>query len=281
MTSTIAHADRECRRVNRRHGVTYYWAAQLLGPDQRRHVHALYALCRRADDIVDTTDPIELRRARLDRYRRQFDRALEGAPVDDAVLTAASRTVLEYSLGIDLFDRFFAAMHADLTTVEYRTWDDLLTYMDGSAAVVGEMVLPILAPTDPTAAFEPARRLGLAFQLTNFLRDVDVDLRLGRRYLPSDDLDRFGVQLDRRTVDAGFVALMQFEIGRCRDLYAQAETGLRYLPLRSRRCVATALVAYREILDRIEANGYDVFSTRASVPTRRKLWIALGEYRRP
>lgn len=281
MTSTIAHADRVCRRVNRRHGVTYYWAAQLLAPDQRRHVHALYALCRRADDLVDTTEPVDLRRMRLEAFRCAFDHALDGEPVDDPVLTAAARTVRAYSLDSELFERFFAAMLADLTTFEYGTWADLLGYMDGSAAVVGEMVLPVLAPTDFDAALEPARRLGLAFQLTNFLRDVDADLELGRRYLPRDDLERFGVELDRRAVTDEFVALMRFEIDRCRSLYEGAATGLPYLPNRSRRCVGTALAAYREILDRIEANGYDVFSGRASVPTHRKLRIALGEYRRP
>ena len=280
MTSTIAHADRVCRRVNRRHGVTYFWAAQLLGPEQRRHVHALYALCRRADDIVDTVEPLDVRRTRLDAFRSDFDRAIAGAPVDDPVLTAAARTVVAYSLDRALFDRFFAAMLADLVTFEYRTWPDLLGYMDGSAAVVGEMVLPVLAPTSSSEAVEPARHLGLAFQLTNFLRDVDADLELGRRYLPRDDLDRFGVDLERRAVTDEFVALMRFEIARCRSLYEQAETGLTYLPTRSRRCVATALVAYREILDLIEAKGYDVFSGRVSVPTRRKLRIAVAEYRR-
>lgn len=280
MTTTLAHADRVCRRVNRRHGVTYYWAAQLLGPEQRRHVHALYALCRRADDIVDTLDAPDVRRSDLDAFREEFGRALDGAPVDDPVLTAAARTVATYSLDHVLFDRFFAAMLADLSTFAYRTWDDLLGYMDGSAAVVGEMVLPVLAPSDAEAAFEPARQLGLAFQLTNFLRDVGADLDLGRRYLPLDDLDRFGVELEHRAVTDEFVSLMRFEIARCRSLYARAEAGLPYLPSRSRRCVATALAAYREILDRIESNRYDVFSRRASVPMHRKLRIVVSEYRR-
>ena len=280
MTSTIAHADRVCRRVNRRHGVTYYWAAQLLGREQRRHVHALYALCRRADDIVDTLDPLDERRSALAAFRAEFRRALAGGAVADPVLTAAARTVDAFRLDDSLFDRFFEAMLADLSTFEYQTWNDLLGYMDGSAAVVGEMVLPVLAPTDVDAALEPARQLGLAFQLTNFLRDVDADLDLGRRYLPRDDLEGFGVDLGRRVVDAEFVALMQFEIARCRALYEGAENGLALLPTRSRRCVATALVAYREILDRIEAAEYDVFSGRISVPTSRKLRIALGQYRR-
>ncbi|MAT05465.1 MAG: phytoene synthase [Acidimicrobiaceae bacterium] len=287
MTSTIARADRVCRRVNRQHGVTYYVAAQLLDRTQRRHVHALYALCRRADDLVDTVELAQVRRERLAAFRSDFDAALDGhersggAPATDPVLAAAARTIVEFRLDRSLFDRFFAAMEADLSTTGYDTWPDLLGYMDGSAAVIGEMLLPILDPTDPAAALEPARHLGVAFQLTNFLRDIDVDLDLGRRYLPRDDLERFAVDLDRREVTSEFVDLMRFEIDRCRALYAAAGDGLAYLPVRSRRCVGTALVAYREILDRIERNGYDVFSQRATVPTGRKLRIAAGVYLRP
>lgn len=278
--TTLAEADRACRRVNRRHGVTYYWAAQLLGPEQRRHVHALYALCRTADDVVDGGGSTDDRRRRLDRLRSSFDDALGGGSTDDPVLVAVRRTIETYGLERSLFERFFAAMATDLVTSEYSTWDDLLVYMDGSAAVIGEMLLPVLEPTDPAAAFEPARHLGLAFQLTNFLRDIGEDLDLGRRYVPSADVERFGVDLASRTVTPAFVDLMRFEIARNRDLYDTASDGLAVLPPRSRRCVATALRAYREILDRIEANGFDVFGRRASVPAHRKLRIAVDEFRR-
>ena len=278
--TTLAEADRACRRVNRRHGVTYYWAAKLLGPEQRRHVHALYALCRTADDVVDGGGSTDDRRRRLDRLRSSFDDALGGGSTDDPVLVAVRRTIETYGLERSLFERFFAAMATDLVTSEYSTWDDLLVYMDGSAAVIGEMLLPVLEPTDPAAAFEPARHLGLAFQLTNFLRDIGEDLDLGRRYVPSADVERFGVDLASRTVTPAFVDLMRFEIARNRDLYDTASDGLAVLPPRSRRCVATALRAYREILDRIEANGFDVFGRRASVPAHRKLRIAVDEFRR-
>jgi phytoene synthase len=169
----------------------------------------------------------------------------------------------------ECFDRFFGAMAMDLTTSTYETWADLCGYMEGSAAVIGEMMLPVLEPTSPKA-MAPARSLGLAFQLTNFLRDVDEDLDRGRVYLPQEDLRRFGVDLTSRRVTPEWRAFLAYEIERNRALYAFADTGLALLPPRSARCVGTARVLYARILDRIEQRGYDVFSSRARVPTWRK-----------
>jgi phytoene synthase len=161
-------------------------------------------------------------------------------------------------------------MAMDLTISSYETWQDLCGYMEGSAAVIGEMMLPVLQPRDPAAAREPARALGLAFQLTNFLRDIDEDLDRGRVYLPQEDLRRFGVDLARRQASAEFRALMAYEIERNRALYGLADTGIGMLPPRSARCVGNARVLYSRILDRIEQANYDVFSGRLRVPTWRK-----------
>ena len=145
--------------------------------------------------------------------------------------------------------------------------------MDGSAAVIGEMMLPILEPrTD--AATGPARDLGLAFQLTNFLRDVGEDLDRGRVYLPAEDVQRFGADPRRRRADEPWRRLMRFEIERARRLYASADEGIALLPPASARCVRAARILYAEILDEIEAAGYDVFSARARVPTWRKAVVA-------
>jgi phytoene synthase len=157
-------------------------------------------------------------------------------------------------------------MAMDLTTSTYETWEDLRTYMEGSAAVIGEMMLPVLEPTGQGAR-SPARSLGLAFQLTNFIRDIDEDLDRGRVYLPQDDLQLFDVDLARREVTNGWRAFLAYEIERNRALYSFADTGIAMLPPRSARCVGTARVLYAQILDEIERNGYDVFSQRARVPT--------------
>ena len=144
--------------------------------------------------------------------------------------------------------------------------------MDGSAAVIGEMMLPVLRPG--TDAVAPARALGLAFQLTNFLRDVGEDLDRGRVYLPQEDLRRFGADPHARVVTPEWRALMAFEIERNRRLYREADDGIPALPGASRRCVATARVLYARILERIEAADYDVFASRARVSTPAKAALA-------
>ncbi len=278
----LAAGYARCAELTTRYGTTYRWGAMLLPPARRRDVHAVYALCRLADDIVDDEaaqhrDPAETARL-LAGFGQAFTRAVRTGGSDDAVLAAVASTVRERRIDPECFDRFFGAMTMDLTVADYETWDDLCGYMEGSAAVIGEMMLPVLEPTSP-AAYAPARSLGLAFQLTNFLRDVAEDVGRGRVYLPQEDLRRFGVDLDElvrtRTVTPAWRALMAFEIARNRELYAHADQGLALLPRRSNRCVGAARVLYAQILDRIEAADYDVFSGRIRVPTWRKALTAV------
>ena len=278
MTVTVDPVLREgyrrCGRLTWEYGTTYFWGAALLPKPRRKHVYAVYALCRLADDIVDDTDlvarstPAETA-ARLQAFVGSFQSALDAGGSADPVMAAVADTVIRAEIDPECFDRFFGAMAMDLTTTTYETWDDLLGYMEGSAAVIGEMMLPVLEPTSP-AAKEPARSLGIAFQLTNFLRDVDEDLDRGRVYLPQADLRRFGVDLAARTVTTQWRAFLAYQIERNRDLYRFADTGIALLPGRSARCVGAARVLYSRILERIERADYDVFSHRARVPTWRK-----------
>ena len=197
---------RRCAEITRRNGTTYYWGVQLLPRERRRHVHAVYALCRLADDIVDDQAATAGRSAaeigsQLADFAADFRRAVTDGSADP-VLAAVGHTVRTVGIAPECFDRFYGAMAMDLTTTRYETWDDLLGYMEGSAAVIGEMMLPMLQPLGPEA-FAPARALGFAFQYTNFLRDVAEDLDRGRIYLPQDQLRRFGVKpvdLGRRRV---------------------------------------------------------------------------------
>jgi phytoene synthase len=275
MTPELRSSYARCRALAKAHGTTYYWATWLLPAARRRHVWALYAFARQADDIVDdlAPRPVSERRAALDAFGGRFFDALDAGRADDPVLAAVVDTARVLELDPGCFRRFLRSMHMDLTIDHYDTWDDLLDYMDGSAAVIGEMMLPVLEPTSP-AALEPARSLGLAFQLTNFLRDVDEDLQRGRVYLPQEDLDRFRTHPNVGHVDDGWRALMRFEIERCRELYGIADEGIALLPGASRRCVRAARILYSQILDRIEAADYDVFSSRVRVPTGRKLATA-------
>ncbi|MGD9996880.1 MAG: phytoene/squalene synthase family protein [Ilumatobacteraceae bacterium] len=271
MTALDASYDR-CRDLARAHGTTYYWATALLPRDRRPHVWALYAFARYADDIVDDLDdrPACERAAALAELGTRFFRDLEAGESDHPVLAAVVHTVVELGHDPEVFHRFLRSMTMDLSITGYDTWNDLLEYMDGSAAVIGEMMLPVLRPTTPRA-LEPARDLGFAFQLTNFLRDVGEDLGRGRVYLPREDLDRFGADPSARRVDAAWRDLMRFEISRCRRLYRSADTGVVMLTGSSRRCVRAARNLYSQILDRIERADYDVFSRRARVPTWQKL----------
>ena len=274
---TLDESYELCREFNKRHGTTYYWSTKVLPRVKQHHVHALYAFARYADDIVDEIPsqggrdvPTEVRAAALADFGDRFFADLERGRSDDPVLKAVVHTVRAFDIDIEAFHRFLRSMTMDLTVESYDTWDDLLVYMDGSAAVIGEMMLPILEPTDYDVALPHARDLGNAFQLTNFLRDIDEDLDRGRQYVPLEDTRRFGVDLAERRVTPEFVDLMRFEIDRCRALYASAEIGLVMLPDRSAKCVGAAHALYGRILDKIEAQDYDVFTSRASVSTTEK-----------
>jgi phytoene synthase len=273
--TTLDESYARCRVLNKRYGTTYYWSTFVLPREKRPHVWALYAFCRHADDIVDDLGPatVEVRAKALDDLGARFFADLEAGASEDPVLKAVVHTVRAFDIDPGCFERFLRSMAMDLTVGSYTTWSALLGYMDGSAAVIGEMMLPILEPLSPDA-LEPARDLGNAFQLTNFLRDVAEDLDRGRIYLPQQDLHRFGADPSRRTVDAGWRELMAFEIERARALYRSADRGVALLPPGSARCIRAARTLYSEILDRIEAAGYDVFTHRAIVPTRRKALIA-------
>lgn len=290
-----------CRAIHRRHGRSYYLATRLLPAWKRRHVHALYALTRYTDDILDrpsgaagASGSAGSASRRLAEWAGHFYAVLDGEAVaDDPVLLAARHTTAVFGLERKDFDAFFASMTMDLSVRDYRDYDALLRYMDGSAAVIGTLMLPILlapeegggseAPADPAVA-SSARELGLAFQLTNFIRDVAEDLRLGRVYLPAVDMERFGVgrdDLGAASASAAVRQLIAFEIERARAHYRNAAPGVAALPARSRRCVRLAAAVYGAILDRVERADYDVLAGRAVVPRRQRLAAVARELARP
>ena len=271
-----------CKRLHRAHGTTYYWATRALPRADQPHVHALYGLCRYADEIVDAPDrgSIAARAAALEALRARFDEDVARGRSDHPVLAATVDTVQRLAIDPDLLRRFFTSMGMDLGVRSYRTHADLLRYMDGSAAVIGELMLPVLRPPDPAAARAGARALGVAFQLTNFLRDVDEDLDRGRIYLPLEDLERFGADPRRRAVDTSWRAFSRFQIGRIRAIYRDADAGIALLPPRSAKVIRAARVLYSGILDRIEAADHDVFAARARIATPVKVAVVAREVAR-
>ncbi len=278
--TTLEESYEACRKLNREYGTTYYWSTYALPRIKRHHVHALYGFCRYADEIVD--DPLfgsdADRKDALAAFSERFFTDLATGDSQDQVLKAVIHTMRAFRIDPELFRRFLHSMEMDLTIDRYETYSDLCGYMDGSASVIGEMMLPILEPLSPEAAV-PARALGEAFQLTNFLRDVAEDLDRGRIYLPQEDLARFGADPTTRRVDDAWRNLMRFEIARARNLYDQADFGVGLLPPSSARCIRAARVLYARILDVIEANDYDVFTKRARVPATQKAIVVARSLR--
>jgi phytoene synthase len=272
--TTLEESYERCRQLNKAYGTTYYAATYLLPRVKRHHVHALYGFCRHADDIVDDLGqvPVEARERALSDFGDRFFADLDRGDSDDPVLKAVVHTVVAFDINPDAFRRFLRSMTMDLAIGEYETFDDLLDYMDGSAAVIGEMMLPILEPSSGEAIGH-ARDLGIAFQLTNFLRDVNEDLDRQRVYIPQEDLAKFGADPWLRRTTPEWRALMAFEIARTRAYYASADAGMVMLPPASARCIRAARMLYSEILDRIERADGDVFSERARVPNSRKAFV--------
>ncbi|MET7768306.1 phytoene/squalene synthase family protein [Nocardia sp. NPDC005366] len=278
---SLRRSYRLCRELNARHGKTFFLATRLLAPDQRPAVHALYGFARRADDILDDFDArltTAERAARLDTLAAQFEHAdADGDPVLAAVLHTAAR----YHIRGDLFDAFLASMRMDLSVTDYPDRAALDRYVYGSAEVIGLQLLPILGTTVPEWEAAPyAAALGKAFQLTNFLRDVDEDLARDRVYLPADELAAHGVDRDllswchtRGTVEPRVRDALAAQHEITRKTYEFARGGIERLAPRSRPCVATALLLYSEILQCIEDRDFEVFGRRATVGTRRRLRV--------
>ena len=277
----LAASYETCRRLNARHGRTYYLATLLLPPAKRPAVHALYGFARYADEIVDQLGHTVTADQRATELRRWGDRILADIRTGgstDPVGRAVVDTMARWDIPVVLFEDFLASMRMDLTVTRYPTYADLERYMWGSASVIGLQMLPVLEPTVPAEEAAPyAVALGQAFQLTNFLRDIGEDLDRGRIYLPEQDLAAHGVTVqalrDRR-VDGAFRRLMADQIERTRGLYRSAEPGIALLHPTSRDCVRTAWRLYGAILDEIERAGYDVFTRRIRVGRVRRLRLA-------
>jgi phytoene synthase len=265
-----------CRHIVALHTKTFYLSSRFLPLERRRAVWAVYAFCRTADDIVDRIAPSHERLHALDAWERRLLAAYRGVaagPVFVALSDAARRFDIPLAPALDLL----RGARMDVAVERYDTYALLSDYCYLVASTVGLLVMPILG-AESRKAGDYAVTLGRAMQLTNILRDVGEDARLGRIYLPIDELRRFGcseAEIASGRVDERFIALMRFQIARVRALYREAEPGIALLAPESRYTVRLALALYRGILGRIEANGYDVFSRRAHVPLRGKIQTAL------
>jgi len=279
----LRESYRYCRRLNAQHGRTFFLATRLLAPSQRPAVHALYGFARYADDILDDLDSDADTAARSDRLEQLSAKFFNGGDhPDDPVLAAVRHTAHTYQIPLELFDDFLASMRMDLTVTDYPDRAALDKYVRGSAEVIGLQLLPVLGTVVPVETAAPyAAGLGKAFQLTNFLRDVDEDLLRQRIYLPADELAEFGVDREllmwchtHRRTDPRVRRALAAQHAITRGMYRFASKGVALLAPCSRPCVATALTLYSEILDRIEDSDFAVFSHRATVGKARRLQVA-------
>ncbi|MFI0938497.1 phytoene/squalene synthase family protein [Streptomyces sp. NPDC021020] len=274
-----------CRDLHARHGRTYYLATGLLPPARRPAVHALYGFARWADDIVDSLSPgtsPQQRADALDRFEQRLHAGLLAGDSPEPVVHALADTAARYRIDHRHFTDFLASMRADLVVTDYAAYTDLQAYMHGSAAVIGLQMLPVLGTVVPREQAAPyAAALGVAFQLTNFLRDVGEDLDRGRVYLPQDLLGAHGVDRElllwsRRTgrSDPRVTAALQAAEDLTRGVYREAEPGIALLDPVSGPCIRTAFTLYRGILDAIARDGYTVLHRRSAVGRRRRAAVA-------
>lgn len=274
-----------CRRLNARHGKTYFLATRLLPVDRRPAVHALYGFARWADDIVDdleTGATTAQRALALRELQDRLDEGLRGAATTEPVIRALAHTAAAYGIDHRHFADFMHSMRSDLEVTGYASYEELGRYTHGSAAVIGLQMLPVLGTVGPREEAAPyAAALGVAFQLTNFLRDVGEDLDRGRLYLPADLLDAHGVDRDllewsRATGirDGRITVALRAAAAHTRGVYREALPGVALLDPVARPCIRTAFILYGGILEAVEDDGYAVLHRRAVVPRRRRAAVA-------
>ena len=269
----------ECKRLNSLHGKTYYLATLLLPKEKRPHVHALYGFARYADEIVDdlaSTLTLPEKGALLKKWGDGVISDIESGKSNDHIGRALVDTVRRFDIPITYFEAFMHSMNMDLSVTHYQTYDDLMEYVYGSAAVIGLQMVPILGYSDP-AAFAAAEKLGIAFQLANFIRDVSEDLDRGRIYLPLEELAAAGVTpelLAERQLTPEIKSALAFQIARVRRLQAEASAGISLLDPASQPCIIAASELYCGIVDEVEKINYEVFTQRATTSSWRRLKVA-------
>ena len=273
----------ECKRLNSLHGKTYYLATLLLPKAKRPHVHALYGFARYADEIVDdlaSTLTIPEKAKVLKVWGEKVLEDIRLGRSDDHVGRALVDTVQRFNIPIEHFEAFLHSMTMDLSVTEYQTYEDLMEYVYGSAAVIGLQMVPILGASAPKA-YEAAQKLGIAFQLANFIRDVSEDLDRGRIYLPLDDLRAAGVNKEMLAAKKLTLEIKQaliFQIERVRRLQREAAAGIALLDPVSQPCINAASELYCGIVDEVEKINYEIFTHRAKTSTWRRLKVALPAY---
>jgi len=262
-----------CAEITRRSSSNFYYAFMLLPAERRRALHAVYAFCRFIDDIADDESSADAA-SLLNRWREELDRVYGGTPTR-AISRALADSARHFNIPRKYFEEIIAGVEMDLTRKRYASFEDLRLYCYRVASAVGLICIEIFGYTNPAARVY-AEKLGIAFQLTNILRDVKEDAGRNRIYLPQEDLARFSVTEDEilgGIYSPNFIHLMEFEAARAHDFYREAESAL---PPEDRTSLLTAEAMrfiYGALLDRIVRSNYRVLDRRHSLSAPMKLYL--------
>jgi len=283
--ASVEDSYKLCRQITAKYAKTFYLATLLMSEAKRRAIWAIYAWCRRTDELVDGPGAAITTPQTLDEWEAQLESLFAGHPIEDLDVALVD-TLQRFPLDIQPFRDMIAGQRMDLYRNRYETFEELNLYCYRVAGTVGLMSTAVIGvdasnnnaawnqQQQPYIPAEEAIALGIANQFTNILRDVGEDAQRGRIYIPLEDLARFNYteqDLLKGVVDERWRELMQFQIQRTREFYIQAEKGISYLSSDARWPVWAALMSYSQILDVIERNQYEVFRQRAYVPPVKKL----------
>ncbi len=280
VSTKLAEGIEHCRQITRRYGTSFYFATQFFPKETREGIYAIYAFARIPDEIVDdpSCDDHDEALRKLKAWCESWRSAMETGQSEDPVLFAIVNQFQKYSIPMSECDAFLKSMFMDEEKFTYENYSELEEYMFGSAGVIGLMVTRVVGYSSDDA-FEYAKKLGYAFQLTNFLRDIREDHDdLGRVYMPQDELRQFGLRnldIASQTRDERFVEFMKFQIKRNREVYKQALPGIGMLHWRGRLAVRISYVLYKAILGEIERANYNVFAGRVRTNRQQKIYLSL------
>jgi len=273
--------DQYCQDKAAKSGSSFYYSFLFLPPQQRRAIISLYAFCREVDDVVDETEEHEIARIKLAWWREEIAKVFEDK-AEHMVGKALQQTIKDFDLSQEHFIEIIDGMEMDLDYNAYPTFKELSLYCYRVASVVGLMSAEIFG-YDDRKTLKYAHSLGMAFQLTNILRDVHEDSVRGRLYIPLDELERFGVTTDElmenKTTD-NIRALLKFQAERAQNYYNEAFELLPDCDRHPQRSGLIMSTIYRTILDEIEKDGYRVLERRTSLTPIRKLWLAWRTFRK-
>lgn len=269
MSLTLEQSYAHCRRVARRRARNFYYAFVLLEPAQRRAMCALYAFMRRCDDLSDEPGAA---RAAIELWRAELEAALEGRYSSHPLWPAFCDSVRRYGIPREYFFEMIEGVRSDLEPRRIQTFEELYRYCYQVASVVGLAVIHILGFRSQEA-LPLAEKCGVAFQLTNILRDLREDAGRGRVYVPAEDLERFGVAAWERT--PAFVELLRFEAARARRYYEESRPLLDLVAPSGRRFLWALIELYRRLLERVERAGYAVLDRRVGLSVWEKCRVVL------